>query len=113
LKLKLVLSMLALSASMMAADVIGKWKAAIAGQNGTLEVTYDFKQEGDKITGTASSQMGDIPISDVKVEGDAVTFTITTPEWKAVHKGTISGDEMKLKLEVGDRQMDISAKRSK
>ena len=78
-----------------------------------MELVFDFKQDGSKLTGTANSHMGEMPISEGKLEGEAINFTVATDQFKVVHKGTVAGDEMKLEADIGDRQLDITAKRTK
>ncbi len=110
--LKLFL-ILALAVTAFAADPSGKWVANFESENGSMELTFNFKVDGDKLTGTVTGPQGDLAISDGKVDGDNITFTVETSDFKIVHKGTISGDEMKLKFEFGDQQMEMTAKRSK
>jgi hypothetical protein len=95
------------------ADVAGKWKASFEGQNGPREVTFTFQVNDGKVTGTAVGPQGDAPISEVKLDGDKITFTVQRDEFKAVFTGTISGDEMKLSGTVGDRTFELPAKRVK
>jgi len=99
--------------SLFAADVTGKWTAAIEGPQGQMELLFDFKQEGEKLTGTSQSPMGEMTISEGKVEGDVITFTVATDQFKVVHKGKVEGDQIKVTVEIGDRQMDFVAKRAK
>jgi len=84
----------------VAADISGKWVAQVTTARGTSETTFNFKQEGTKLTGTVVTQMGESPISDGKVEGDDVTFAQTMSfqgnEMKFVWKGKVSGDEIKF-----------------
>lgn len=81
-----------------------------AGPDGLV---FDLKQDGAKVTGTANSQMGEMAISEGKLEGETITFTVATDQFKVVHKGTVAGDEMKLEVDMGDRQMEMTAKRAK
>jgi hypothetical protein len=97
----------------MAADLPGKWKAATEGPNGEMVIVFTFKLDGKKITGTAEGQMGTMPITEGTLEGDAIEFTVATDQFKVVHKGTVSGDEMKLKVDIGERSMEMTAKRQK
>ena len=97
----------------LAADVSGKWKASVEGPNGQMELTFDLKADGNKLTGTVTSPMGEMPITEGTLDGDQIAFTVETDQFKVVHKGTVSGDEMKLKVEVGDQTMDVTAKRMK
>ena len=85
----------------LAADISGNWKATAEGPNGSLERTFTFKVEGNKVTGeTNSSMVGKSTISDGKIEGDTLTFTITANlggnDMKIDYKGKVSGDEIKL-----------------
>ena len=97
----------------LGADVAGKWKATFESQNGTREVTFTFLVNDGKVTGTAVGPQGDAPISEVKLDGDKISFTVARDEFRAVFTGTVSGDEMKLSGTVGDRTFDLPAKRVK
>ena len=79
LAMKRLLAVFAFSAlAALAADITGTWKATADFGNGPMERTFTFKQDGNKVTGeTTSSMMGKSAITDGKVEGDTVTFTIT------------------------------------
>src|SRR3954466_10734493 len=64
--------------TMLAADVTGKWTATVQGRNGnTREVTYNLKADGDKLTGTTSTQQGERPIENGKVSGDTISWSQT------------------------------------
>jgi hypothetical protein len=101
-----------------AAEVAGKWKAAIETPNGNFETTFVFKVDGDKLTGTVSGPGGDQPIADGKVDGDTVTFAVTGNyngnEFKLNYKGKVAGDELKLTLSFPGREQtfEITAKRA-
>jgi hypothetical protein len=84
-----------------AADVDGKWVAQVPGRGGqTREQTFTFKVEGDKLTGTVSGMQGDNPISDGKISGDEISFTVKISfngnDVTLLYKGKISGDEIKM-----------------
>jgi hypothetical protein len=110
---------LCLTIAAMAADVNGKWTASIQGKNGTREQTYTLKADGGKLTGTVTGRQGaETPISDGKIDGDNISFTVkmefngNSVEQK--YTGTISGDELKLKVEGGrGPARDVTAKRAK
>jgi len=55
----------------LAADIGGKWIAQIPGRDGqTREVVYQFRVDGDKLTGTMTGPQGaDIAISDGRIDG--------------------------------------------
>ncbi len=107
-------AVLCLAGLALAADVAGKWNATAKSPDGQeMQIVFNLKQDGAKLTGTVESPMGEVPITDGKVDGDAIEFTTEMGEMKIVHKGTVSGDEMKLKVEIGDQTMDMTAKRAK
>jgi opacity protein-like surface antigen len=106
--------LLGLVASALAADVTGKWKASVQGPDGqNMEITFDLKADGGVVTGTSTTSMGSMDISDGKLDGDKISFTVANDQFKVVHQGTVSGDEMKLKVEMGDNTFDITAQRAK
>jgi opacity protein-like surface antigen len=103
---------LALAVSAQAADVTGKWKASAPSFDGsTMELVFTFKVDGTKLSGSVTSPMGETPISEGTVDGDAITFTVDMGDFKIVHKGTVSGDTMTLKVLMGDQGFDMTATR--
>ena len=114
MKLAAAILTLCLAVAGFAADVAGKWVLTAKGPDGQeMQMALKLKVDGDKISGTMESPMGEVQITEGKVTGDAITFTVEMGDMKVVHKGTISGDEMKLKVEVGDQTMEMTAKRAK
>ena len=102
---KTLLLILTLAATALGADVSGNWKATAEGPNGQMERTFVFKQDGAVVTGeTVSSMFGKSPITDGKIDGDTVTFTINVKfednEMKLNYKGKVSGSEIKFTVEV-------------
>jgi len=105
----------------LAADISGNWKATAEGPNGQMERTFTFKVDGNKVTGeTTSSMLGKSTITDGKIEGDTVTFSITAnfngDEMKIDYKGKIDGDEIKLTSSspaLGGQSFEWLAKRVK
>lgn len=108
--LLVVTVILALAAVALAADVTGKWTAQVPGRGGQArETTFNFKQSGSTLTGTMSGgQGGEIAISDGKVTGDNISFTVTREmggnTMKMTFTGTVSGNEIKMKREGGQGQ---------
>jgi hypothetical protein len=112
----------ALAATLVAhaADITGKWTAQVPGRDGQMmEQTFDFKVDGEKLTGNVTTPRGDIAITDGSVKGDAVAFTnvanFNGNEVKILYKGTIAGEEIKFtrQREGGDRVTEFVAKRVK
>lgn len=112
------LSLLALAGMLCAADVSGKWTASFETQIGVQNYTYEFKVDGEKLTGTAKSQFGQGPILEGSVKGDDITFVenldFNGQQVRITYKGKISGDEIKFNRQVGEfASEDLVAKRVK
>ena len=103
-----------------AADISGTWKGTAQNQGGTIERTFVFKVDGTKLTGeTTSEMMGKSTITDGKIDGDNVSFTITAKfqdnEMKLNYKGKIAGDAIKLSTEFpggGGQSIEWTLKRA-
>ena len=104
-----------------AADITGKWTAQVPGRDGqTRETTFNFKVDGEKLTGTTTGMNGDVPITDGSIKGDTVAFNVVAnfngTDVKIVYKGTVAGDEIKFtrQREGSDRPpAEFVAKRAK
>ena len=104
----------------LAADISGNWKATADFQGQTMERTFTFKVDGSKVTGeTTSSFAGKSQITDGKLEGDAVTFTITVNfgdnPMKLTYKGKVNaaGNEIHFTVEnpQGGNSIEWNAKK--
>ena len=98
-----LMALFAITAS--AADISGNWKGSAETANGTVERTFAFKVDGNKLTGeTTSNMFGKSAIEDGKVDGDDVSFSLTVniqgTEGKVNYKGKVEGDTIQFKIEV-------------
>jgi len=116
--LTLVGSFVLLAATLQAADISGKWKGQFQGGDSTRELGFDFKVQGENLTGTVSGLRDKVvEIKDGKVQGDTVTFSVMS-EWqgepiKLVYKGQVSGNEIRFTMgtEDGNWSTEVTAKR--
>jgi hypothetical protein len=96
----LVIMCLAVVAS--AADITGNWKADLQTPQGTVQVSYSFKQDGEALTGTwQAANSPTIQISDGKVIGDNVSFAVKIDAnggMTFAHEGKINGDQLQLTM---------------
>ena len=84
--------------SALAADVSGSWTGAMGGDAGGMQLTFNLKQDGTKLTGSISNPQGGDPItiSDGKVDGDKISFKVSFNGINITHDGTINGDQITL-----------------
>lgn len=104
-----------------APTVAGKWVAEIpTGDGGQLPTTFRFAVTGEKLTGSMENQFGEREISDGKVTGDDLSFTLHIEYERSqityFYKGKIAGDEIKFTRErkrgqTSARDMEFVAKR--
>ncbi len=78
-----------------AAKIDGKWKTSM---NGQMELTFTFKVEGDKITGTVTSDMGILPVINGKVKGNDFTFDVDMEGSIIGHACKLDGEVIKMKV---------------
>ena len=94
----------AFAAVASAADIGGTWKGTAEMQGNAIERTFVFKVDGSKLTGETTSQMmGTSAITDGRIDGDNISFTVTVKfqdnEMKLNYKGKVSGDTIKLTVD--------------
>jgi hypothetical protein len=86
------------------ADALGTWDVTFATQNGGVPSQLVLKKDGDKITGTISSQMGGAPV-EAELKGNKLTvwFNFDTGNGAVPIEmdGTITGDAVKGDFGMG------------
>lgn len=112
----LVILSVALTAA--AADVTGTWKGTAQTPNGPVERTFNFKVDGNKLTGDTNSEIfGKSVIDDGAVDGDNISFTITVNfqgnQGKVNYKGKVKGGQIDFTVEIPalNQTVEYSAKR--
>ena len=110
-----------LIATVRAADLTGKWHAEFESQVGLFKYDFEFKADGEKLTGKVSAERGQLgktetEIKNGKIAKDEVSFTeavkIQDQDVTIEYKGKLVGDELKLHRNVvGIAEYDIVAKR--
>ena len=115
-----LLLVMATAAAAFAADVTGTWTASFDTQVGVQKYTYTFKVEGNKLTGTAKSELAnsETEITEGTVNGDDVSFVenlnFQDMPLRIVYKGKIAGDEIKFTRTILDMfTEELVAKRTK
>jgi len=97
-----VVALVVLAAAALAADISGKWTV----KAGETDITLTFKVDGAKLTGSIDNPQagGPVDITDGKIEGENVSFTVVRKmgemDMKILWKGKIAGEEIKFKREA-------------
>lgn len=80
-----------------AQDINGKWKAQMETPNGPMEMMFSFKTSGDTLTGAVEGPMGEMPISQGKIDGTTFSFDVSFNEWTIHHWCVAMGDSILMK----------------
>ncbi|WP_342645060.1 hypothetical protein [Mucilaginibacter sp. CSA2-8R] len=98
---------------LIAADVNGKWRGVIDYNGRDVSVSYQFKTEGSKVTGTAETPVGVVPIEQGKLEKDMLTFKADLNGETVTHVGRVSADSINLKINYQGLDYNMVLKRDK
>jgi hypothetical protein len=98
------------SATIIAIDVTGTWKAEIETQVGKFKYTYTLKHEGTQITGKILSELDgekrETVLLEGKLNGDIIEFVemmkFQEMDLKITYKGKVTGDEISFTRQVGE-----------
>lgn len=95
--------------------VAGSWDLTLNSPQGTFNLQFNLKQDGEKVTGVVKSQRGELPLEGT-VKGNDVTLKWTTKfqenDLPVTLTGALDGNTMKGSADYGGfAQGDFSAKR--
>lgn len=108
----IIAGLLLLTGSAFPADIDGKWSGTITGMDMPIEFT--FKAEGQTLTGSHIVSGTETAIKDGKIDGNNISFSVTLDMGKFVHKGVLSGDQIKMTYDDGSGQAgEIIVKKAK
>ena len=111
--------LIATGVSAAAADIAGTWKTVVTGgviHKTISQATFVFEVDGTQLTGTAHvggrGYPGTAPISDGKIDGNRISFTVVgrypssngLPTMK--FDGAVNGQEIALTMELFDGTVD-------
>jgi len=103
-----------------AADISGLWTGQVAGRGGEKQdISFQFKATKTGITGKMFGDEFDIPVQDLQVSGDHISFFTTATNYydgsksKFVFTGTITEKEIQLTRERAGGEAETPAKEAK
>jgi hypothetical protein len=94
------------------ADLNGKWAGKIDIGGTEYPLLYNFKIDGDKLTGTALTPEGDVPLTNGKTDGTTFSFSIATSGMDIAHTGKFYGDSTAIDLEINGSKNHAVLKRA-
>jgi hypothetical protein len=96
------------------ADLNGSWKGSIVAPDGNeYPLTYTFKNDNGKLTGSATNPQGTVDLSDGVVKGDSIWFNIDANGNKIGHSGKYyaTGDSVSLNIDFQGMKFHTTLKR--
>ena len=98
------------------AKIDGKWSGQIPRPNRTYDSVFDFKVDGEKLTGKVYALDTEFDIVGGKVKGNTISFRIGTTQGN--YTGKVSGDQIDCEVnlsggEFGSRKMAFKLTRVK
>jgi hypothetical protein len=98
-------------------DVTGTWELTVESPQGAMTITANYKQDGETLTGSHVSEMGESPLKGT-VKGVDITYTLSLDaggqQITITHKGKVDGDTIKGTADLGQMgSMNWTAKRKK
>jgi len=109
-----LIGLIALTISVAAADVSGKWAGQVPSRGGEMmAATFSFKVDGDKLTGTMTGPQGEVQLQEGKASGDKISFSTTGGNAKILFEGTVAGDQIKMtRTREGGQAREFTLKRA-
>ena len=116
--LALVFGLLLSAAPALAADVDGKWAGTLATPGGDFPVTFEFKSDGAKLSGTTTGPDGAVlNIKDGKIDGDKIAFGVSVDfggmPLELAYTGVVSPTELKMTLDIAGMPLEFVVKKEK
>jgi hypothetical protein len=95
-----LIAVLAIAATAFAADVNGKWIGSVDTPNGPIELTYDLKADGESLTGSVTSAMGTVALSNGKIAGDTLTYDVEIESGKITHEAKVNAEGTEIAVKA-------------
>jgi len=98
------------------AQVSGNWTGNMATPNGDVAIGYTFMEDGETLTGTSTGPDGTpIEISDGKIDGNNVSFSITVDfggmPFTMLYSGVVMDDTIEFTIDMFGMPFPLTATR--
>lgn len=82
-------------------NVTGTWSMSVETDMGSGTPTFNLKQDGEKITGTYTGQLGDSPVTGT-IKGNVIHLEFSIQGNLITYDGTASSTEMSGKVKLAE-----------
>ena len=95
-------------------DLPGKWSGPFTGLDGNIyTLSYNFKVDGNKLTGTADWPEGTVLIDEGKIDGADLAFKLNFDGEIIPHTGKYYKDSVAMDIVLNDKKMHFTLKKAK
>jgi hypothetical protein len=106
-------ALLLASTAAFAANVDGKWTGSIDSPNGPVQISYVFKADGMKLTGTTMGLDGStLALKNGKIDGDKISFSLDLDFGQGPttfnYTGVVQGNQIKVHSEFMGQPFDFT-----
>src|ERR1700722_15770351 len=113
----LLLALLLASAPAFAANVDGDWSGSMDSPNGPVQISYTFKADGAKLSGTTTGPDGaKLAIKDGKIDGANISFAVDVDfggsPMPLKYTGVVAADSIALPLDFQGQPVNITVKKT-
>lgn len=91
----------------------GKWVGKVLLNGSEMPVSFNFKVDGDKLTGTSETSYGVATIDNGKITGNEFSFTTTVSSYEIPHSGKFYPDSVSLNVDVMGSTLHTTLTRAK
>lgn len=98
--------------SALAADFTGKWEGNVSGPEADFKLGYTITRTGDAFSGVIDAgTYGTFPMEDLKIEGDTISFRVSSEGGTWTHEGRLQDDTINVMARGPDADFPLVMKR--
>ncbi len=103
-----------LTLTALASDFTGIWTGQLTDRNGDIQdLSFRFNIKDNVLSGKMYGDNESIPIQDARIDGNEITFSVTTELngsiTKFIYSGQINGDELTVVRRRGGTRNNVAA----
>lgn len=95
----------------IASEIDGVWETTMDGFDGPMVMLFTFNVSGDTLTGNVEGPMGDLPITNGKVNGKEFTFDVALGEMTIAHRCTLQDKTISMIVPGMDGDIELILRR--
>jgi hypothetical protein len=113
----IVLAVVAVTASVHAATVDGKWTGMLDTPNGPVEISFTFQADANTLMGSTTGPDGNVvQIKNGKIDADKISFTVDLDfggmPLTLAYAGVVTSDQIKMTIDFMGMPFEFVVKKA-